>query len=76
MNRCQFITGGASVGTCEALNASGAGRCHNSGDDSPYGFCDAPASIKRDGIWLCAEHYDFVEDNALIDIASPSGHNE
>jgi len=23
-------------------------------------FCDRPASIKFDGVWFCAEHYDLV----------------
>jgi hypothetical protein len=30
------------------------------GEDGDPIFCDAPASIKHDGAWLCAEHYDEV----------------
>jgi hypothetical protein len=28
------------------------------GEDGDPIFCDRPASIKWDGSWLCAEHYD------------------
>ena len=31
--------------------------------------CDVPASIKREGVWLCAEHYDFCEENAVNYVA-------
>lgn len=54
MNRCQFI-----------LGASGEPNRAPS-----YEFCDAPASIKREGIWLCAEHYDEVEDGKPVNYVS------
>ena len=56
MNRCQFITGG---------------RCGGPNSEPPhtYDFCDAPASIKREGVWLCAEHFDFCEENAVNYVA-------
>jgi hypothetical protein len=28
--------------------------------------CDAPASLKRDGFWFCADHFDVVEDNSNL----------
>lgn len=32
--------------------------------------CDAPASIKRKGIWLCPEHYDQIEfSNGAIEMS-------
>jgi hypothetical protein len=27
---------------------------------APAQHCERPASIKSDGSWLCAEHYDFL----------------
>jgi hypothetical protein len=30
------------------------------GEDGDPVFCDAPASIKYDGAWFCAEHYDLA----------------
>lgn len=51
---CQFIVGGH--GDPDTLQIA-------------YDVCDAPASIKRDGVWLCAEHYDFAEDNAVNYVA-------
>jgi hypothetical protein len=39
------------------------------GRDYPIGVCDAPASIKREGVWLCADHYDHCEENAVNYVA-------
>jgi hypothetical protein len=52
MNRCQFIIG-----------AHGDDKHGNPIVD----FCEAPAPIKRNGRWYCAEHYDEVEDYSTVD---------
>jgi hypothetical protein len=46
---CQFIVGAQGSGT--QAGPSGV----------QYIYCDAPASIKHNSLWLCAEHYDEVE---------------
>jgi len=36
-------------------------------------YCDRPASIKRDGIWLCPYHYDQIEsDSWIADLTLPT----
>ena len=52
--RCQFILGGHG----DPVNGA------------HYDYCDAPASIKREGVWLCAEHYDMVEDGKPVNYVS------
>jgi hypothetical protein len=59
-HRCRFIIGGH--GEQRIVDSVKVGVSH-------YDFCDAPASIKRDGVWLCAEHYDFIEGNAVNYVA-------
>jgi len=33
--------------------------------------CGAPAPLKKDGRWYCADHYDYISDNEVI--LPPSG---